>query len=579
MSEVDLEAVVRKHALRNAIEHGRADPKAVSGRVLAERAEFRARAKEVAAIAATVVAEVNAMPADGRSTALASLEAAQGPSHPAAHDIASQPERTAGSLPMLPNAEKGRVVMRFAPNPSGPATLGHARGMTIHWEYKTHYGAKLILRFDDTDPTVKRPMLEAYEWIPEDFRWLCGEPDETIAASERMPLYYRHAEIAIDHGAAYICECEAQVFRDLKEQGLACPHRSQTKAESRDKWHKMAEGGYKPGEAVLRIRTDINHANPALRDWVGIRIARDPHPKVGTQYPAWPLLDFQSAVDDHLTGVTHIIRGKDLRDSTLKQGFLYDALGWKYPNTLYWGRASVHEFGKFSKSILSEAIARGEYEGWDDPRLPTLRALRRRGFRAEAIRSFWLSFGLSEKDVAASMKTLEAENRKVIEPVAARYFFVESPTPIRIVGAPALAAEPPLHPDHPERGVRRLALTPAPDGSVRVEIAAEDGKAITQGSRIRLKDLANLEFEDSGTARYVGNDLAFLKTGARIIQWVPPDGVPTTLRMPTGESVSGLAERDLASERPHAIVQLERIGFARLDSVLEGDVRLYFTHK
>ncbi len=570
-------AVARKFALQNAVLQGRpAIPGAVTGKIMGEFADWRARAKEVGPIVARVVAEVNAMPEDARRTAL----------EEAAPELLEkkQTEAKTHRLPDLPNAGKGSVIMRFAPNPSGPATFGHARGMTIHWQYKERYDAKLILRFDDTDPTVKRPMMEAYDWIPEDFEWLAGKPDEVIFASDRMTLYYEHARELLSLGGGYVCQCTAEDFRNLKNAGEPCPCRPLSTEENLALFTRMVDGEFAAGTAVVRIKTDITHKDPALRDWVGLRIVRDAHPRVGDVYKVWPLLDFQSAIDDHLTGVTHIIRGKDLRDSTMKQRFLYEHFGWAYPEALYWGRVSVHEFGKFSKSILIEAIARGEFEGWDDPRLPTLRALRRRGFQPDAIQNFWVAFGLSEKDIAASIKTLEAENRKVVEPKANRYFFVEDPVPMRVTGVDKLHGEAPLHPDHVEsRGARvfDLAQVPGADG-VDVLVPRADQAAMEPGARVRLKDLANLVLEGPDRGTFAGNDLDFLKRegGARIIHWAPTDGTKARLRLADGSYVAGIAEPALADAKVGDVVQLERVGFARVDARDDAHgTTLYFTHK
>ncbi len=152
------------------------------------------------------------------------------------------------------------------------------------------------------------------------------------------------------------------------------------------------------------------------------------------RHHAWPLLDFQSAIEDHLQGVTHVIRGKDLMDSTRKQTFLYKHMGWTYPETLYWGRVSVHEFGKFSTSMMRRAIESGKFTGWDDPRLPCLAALRRRGYDPGAIRQFWVNMGLTEKDTAVSLANLDAEDGKAIEPGAPRFFFVPDARPVKVDG-------------------------------------------------------------------------------------------------------------------------------------------------
>lgn len=560
--EAAVRTLARKYALENAVKHGgKATAGAVVGKVMSESQDARARAKDVAPLVAAVVADVNAMSPEAQQAAFAEVEST----------LVKKEKEERGPLKPLPNATKGKVVLRLAPNPSGPPHFGHGRGMIITDQYKRMYDGTFILRFDDTDTTVKPPWPPAYEMFVETVTWLTGSaPDRVIYASDHLARYYEVAEEAFRRDGLYVCECEGDAFRALKEKAEPCPHRGRSIEENLAQWRRMLDGDFRRGGAVVRVKTDIAHRDPALRDWVAFRIAEEPHPRVGDKYRVWPLLDFQSAVDDHDEGVTHIIRGKDLRDSTAKQEFLYAHLGWTYPETMYWGRVSVHEFGKFSKSILNKAIEAGEYSGWDDPRLPTFPALRRRGITPDGIRNFWLGFGISEKDVAASTVTLEAENKKVLEPQANRYFFVPDPRELSIAGVDHLEAHAPLHPDRPERGSRHIRLA----GPVHVRIPKEDHK----DGAIRLKDLCNVEVA-AGAGRFEGNDLSWVKQHrAAIVQWVGPDAVPARLVMPDAGVVRGLAEPILAREPVGSVVQLERVGFARVDAH-EPELTLYFAHK
>jgi len=561
--ESTVRALARKYALENAVKFGgQATPGAVVGKVMGEAGDLRARAKEMQPLIAAVVAEVNAMAPDAQKAAFAEVESTL---------VKRERAEREGPLKPLANATKGKVVLRLAPNPSGPPHFGHGRGMVITDEYKRMYDGTFILRFDDTDTTVKPPWPPAYEMFQETVEWLTGRrPDRVIYASDRIERHYEVARQALEMGALYVCECEGDAFRAHKERAEDCPHRGQSAEENLAKWGDMLAGKYRRGTVAVRVKTSMQDKDPALRDWVAFRIAEEPHPRVGDRYKVWPLLDFQSAVDDHDEGVTHIIRGKDLRDSTAKQEFLYEHLGWTYPETTYWGRVSVHEFGKFSKSLLNKAIEAGEYTGWDDPRLPTFPALRRRGFTPEGIRNFWLSFGISEKDVAASQVTLEAENKKVLEPRVNRYFFVPEPRSLSVAGAHELEARAPFHPDHPERGARHVRLA----SPIHVRVPAED----LRDGPLRLKDLANVEVA-AGAARYANNDLAWAKQHrAPIVQWVGPDAVPARLVMPDATVQAGLAEPALAREPVGTIVQLERVGFARVDAH-EPELTLYFAHR
>ncbi len=568
--------LARRFALLNAVEHG-ADPNpgAVMGKLMGEVPELRPHAQHVNPLVQDVVSQVNEVPADERRSILEE----EAPELLEEDDDETPEDQH--PLPELPG-DTSDVVMRFAPNPNGPLTLGHSRGVSILAEYRDRYDGTLILRYDDTDPVIKAPQAEMYDVVADDLRWLAGEPDRVLKASERLGTYYDHARTTIELDGAYVCECTQEAFRELKNAKEACPHRGRSTAENLEAWDRMLEGGYEPGEAVVRVKTDITHKDPALRDWVAFRIvdiAEHPHPITGREFAVWPMLDLQSAVEDHLQGVTHIIRGKDLMDSTRKQRFLYEHQGWTYPETLYWGRVKLHGFGKFSTSQLSQDIAEGRYDGWDDPRLPTLQALRRRGFTPEGIREFWMELGLTEKDVAASSETLDAANRKVVEPQADRFFLVRDPVEVTVATDEPLEGAAPLHPDDPERGVREHHLNPT-DGTVHVLLERADLEAWSPGDRVRLKDLGNIEITGTTTARYIGNDLDILQEGdVDIVHWCPPFHLPVTLLMPDGEQVEGLGEPQLRHEEEGSVVQFERVGFARLDHVGEDGIVAVYAHR
>ncbi len=568
-----LEVIARRFCLQNAIQHeGKCEPKGLIGRVMGGHPEFRSDPRAVAAALEEAGAVVNAMPLEAQKAAL-EVEA------PELLNVQKKEQRK--GLKELPNV-KGKVVLRFAPNPNGPLSLGHSRGVSILAEYQRMYDAELILRFDDTDPQVKPPLWDeargwnGYAMIREDFLWLVGrKPSREVTASDRIPIYQEAARDLIKVGGAYVCDCDAEEWRAKKERKEACVHREGAPEPSLEHFERMVAGATKKGGAVLRIKTDITHKDPALRDWTAFRVvasdAVHPREKAGQipRHNAWPLLDFQSAIEDHLQGVTHVIRGKDLMDSTKKQKFLYDHMGWTYPQTLYWGRVSVHEFGKFSTSMMRRAIEAGKFMGWDDPRLPCLAALRRRGYDPGAIRAFWISLGLTEKDIAVSMENLEAENAKAVDTNALRYFFVPDPQELHVDGLPARIAKPALHPSHPERGTRTLQATRG------VYVSMGDLAA-----RLRLKDLGNIKTGHGDTATYDGDEM---DRSVAIVQWLPTGAaLPFTVIKPeilpedapeeqvaALQHIVGLVE-PAATKEIGKVVQFERFGFVRIESATTG---------
>jgi len=335
------------------------------------------------------------------------------------------------------------------------------------------------------------------------------------------------------------------------------------------RWDKMFDGSYRPEEASLMVKTDLQHPNPAIRDFVGLRIDDTPHPRTGTKYRVYPLMNLAVAVDDHLLDLTHVLRGKDHLNNTYRQEYLYDYFGWRKPVYIHYGRISLEEV-QLSTSKMAEGIKEGLYSGWDDPQLGTLSALRRRGIRPESLRRYWVDVGTKEVDIAFSWKTLYSFNRELIDDSADRYFFVSDPVELPIAGAPVLTARAPLHPEHPERGVRELALGSEP----KVLISADDLKAKPQ--KLRLKDLCNITIKD-GVAQYSGNDLSVLKEGVQIVHWAPSGSPPAEVLMTDGSVVRGVAEKGLASSVGR-IVQLERFCYVRVEQA-SPTIRCVFTHR
>ncbi len=561
----EIKLLIKKYALQNAVKYKKTPQAgAVMGKVMANP-ELRSRAKEITGLVNEVLVEIEQMSHEAREEELKSL------APELIEELKEKKEPDKGLPPLELN---GPLVMRFAPNPNGPPTLGSARGIVVNSEYTRKYHGKLIIRFDDTDPATKRPMLEAYGWYLDDCRWLGAIPDEVVIASDRIPLYYEVAEELIRRDGAYVCFCEQEVFKALKDAKEPCPHREQGVEKNLEFWREMLSGCREEQEAVLRIKTDIAHKDPAIRDWVAFRIIKTPHPRpeVDEKYCAWPLLDFEGAVEDHLLGTTLIIRGKDLADSEKRQRYVYEYMGWTYPKTMHWGRVQIHEFGKLSTSGIKKAIAEGIYTGWDDPRLPTIRAIRRRGIMPEALRKFMIDLGLGETDISLSLDTLYAENRKLVDPVANRYFFVWDPVEMNIEGAEPKIAKAPLHPSR--GGMREIPV------GTTVLVCRNDVDTLKVGERLRLKDLYNIRITGISplTAEFIGTDMDLVKKEkARIIHWAPPDGLKVKVLSPDGE-YTGIGERGIEKELDK-VVQFERFGFVRIDSVNGDDVMAYFTHK
>lgn len=550
-----MKELIVKHVVRNAAKYGKANKKAVIGKIIAENPELRSKAKELLEEIRKTIEWFESLSEEEKEELFRKY-------------VEEKEERVEErKLPPLENV-KGKVVMRFAPNPNGPPTLGSARGIVINHEYAKMYKGKFILRFDDTDPRTKRPMIEAYDWYLEDCEWLGAKPDEVVYASKRIPIYYEYAEKLIEMGKAYVCFCEREEFKKYKDAGEECPHRNTPAEDNLEFWRKMLEGEYKEGEAVLRIKTDMKHKDPAVRDWVAFRIIYESHPLVGDAYFVYPTLDFESAIEDHLLGVTHILRGKDLADSEKRQRYIYEYFGWEYPVVKLWGRVSIHEFGKLSTSSIKKAIEEGKFTGWDDPRLPTLKALRRRGFEPEAIRNFFISLGVGENDVSVSMKNLYAENRKIVDKKANRYFFVWDPVEIEIEGLEEREVEVPLHPNKKDKRVLK--------GERRVYLTRDDFERF-KGKEVRLKDFCNILLRENFKAEFVSFELKEAKKGRNIIHWLPKSQALKCRVLGVERDYEGLVEDNVVKE-VDKVVQFERFAFCRIEKASEESVLAIYTH-
>ncbi|HYS99447.1 MAG TPA: glutamate--tRNA ligase [Thermoplasmata archaeon] len=550
----------RKFALQNAVEHGgKADPKAVLGRLLAEDPSLRTRAREAAAHVERIVGDVNLLSANVQRAELTSL----------APELLEKTRVDAGpkELPPLPGAVDGKAVLRLAPYPSGPLHIGNARAFVLNDAYTKRYHGKLLLVFDDTIGSEEKPLLpEAFDQVREGLDWAGVSYADVLYKSDRIPLHYEWAERLLTTGEAYVCECDAETLRKNREAMRACIHRTQDVDETIAMWKAMLAGEYGEGEAVVRLKTDMAHPNPAFRDRVLFRIAEREHPRVGTRYRVWPMLEFSWAVDDALLGITHVLRGKDLVMEDLMEARIWDVLEVRRrPAFVHFGILRFKDL-ELSKSRYRREIAAGRLAGIDDPRTWTLQSLRRRGIRPAALREFVLSFGLSLNDIEVPAETLYAENRKAIDKDANRYFFVPDPVAVEIAGLPPVKhIHAPLHPDFPGRGVREIRVGP------KVEVAREDFEKF-RGQEVRLKDFCNVVLDHR--AKFVSMENKEIPK----IQWVT-HGVQTHLVMPDASQSRGLAEPLVGSLKVDDVVQFERVGFARIDHVSKAEVRGYFAHR
>ena len=548
--------LILKHTLANAVEHGgKAEVQAVLGRVIAEKPELRNKIKEMIQEIKEVVKEVNSWSAKKQKNQMKKFK------------IKTKKEKVEGELPELPNVVAGKVVMRLAPYPSGPLHIGNARMVLLNDEYAKRYKGKLFLIIDDTIGSEEKFIIpEAYDLILDGLKWLGVKYHEMVYKSGRMEIFYKYAEELIQKNIAYVCVCPEEILRENRKNGVECNCRKNSVESNLDLWKKMFET-FEEGEAVLRLKTDMRYPNPAFRDRVLLRIADRDHPRVDRKYRVWPMLEFSWAIDDHVFGISHILRGKDLVMEDMMEEFIWKKLGWKKSEFVHYGMLNIEE-AKLSKTESRKAIEIGKYSGWDDPRTWSLQSLRRRGIQPEAIRKFIIGMGLSLADVSVPAEILYAENRKIIDSESNRYFAVLNPVRISVENFPKIKeAKIPLHPDFSKRGSRKITV----DGD-KIYVEKNDFEKFER-KEVGLINLLSVKLKKEAeiTSRKV-------KMGIQKIHWVSEPNVKIKVVMPDGSVKEGIAESSIKHLKENQLVQLVRLGFCRVDKI-DKDIVLYYAHK
>ena len=571
MSVEKIRKTARKYALQNAIQfNGTANPKAVAGKVIAAFKDENISPNEIYQISGSACLEVNKIPIEQQIAELEKL---------APELLKKEKKERDFTLPELPNAEKGKVVTRFPPEPNGYLHIGHAKAAIVDHEYARVYDGKFILRFDDTNP--ENAHLKFYDAQKEDLRWLGIEWDEEYHTSDHLGKHYKLAEQLIDQEGAYVCKCPPDAVKDGRFHGKECGCRAVSTEENLDLWKDMISSSVEG--AVLRLKGDMTCVNTAMRDPTLFRIIDKSHPLHGDKYRVWPTYDFAGAVEDSLSGVTHPFRTKEyeLRDECYFH--LLELLKLRKPHLMEFARLSI-EGMPVSKRKIKPLIEKGMVSGYDDIRLPTLRGLEKRGILPEAIKQFVLSQGISKVESSVTFSIVEAINRKIIDPIAKRYFFVQNPIKLVVEDAPIREKTIRLHPTDEKLGARIIKT-----GNTFF-VPKEDIEKINIGDIFRLKDLYNVKIKEKNNeifAEYAGENL--IPDSAKI-QWTAENFVKMSVFVPgllyqNGNynsnslgKVEGFAEEAVSQLETGEIVQFERFGFVRIEKQ-NKTIMGFFAHK
>ena len=567
----DLKKEIRKIALQNAVEHdGKTKDKVVLSKSLGTIPELKNNVKEAIPEIASIVSQVNDMSIEEQKTEIQN-------NFPEILDVKENVKEERVGLPPLEGAENGKVVTRFTPAPNGYPHIGHAKAAIISEEYAKMYGGKLVLRYDDTNSEDIR--LEYWAAIKVGLDWLGIEFDEIKNTSDDIGLLYDKCVEMIKKNYAYVCTCKRNTISKNRKEMVSCECSMGDVKQNEERWERMFKK-YKPGEAIVRFRGDMESKNTVMRDPVLFRINDARHARLAEEHRVWPSYDIAVAVEDSTDGITHALRSKEYELRNELYHAILDALDMRHPKMLEFSRLEFKGM-PVSKRILRPLIDEGKVSSYDDPRLPTLAALERRGITPEAIRKFTLSLSLTKADTLAPFDSLEAFNRKIVDENSIRLFMVKDPKTLTIRNLPNSTVELPNHPSN-KMGTRKVTVEDS------VFLSSDDVKSLKIGDQLRLMGLGNVKITSVNseiTGEFTGDerDVNFMK-----LQWVSQKNahelkilIPQRLFVDDKFNEESLEEIHVYVE-PHYLelrdgeeIQFVRFGYCRKDSSKQA----IFTHK
>ena len=510
----------------------------------------------------------------------------------------------------------GRVQTRFPPEPNGFLHIGHAKAICLDFGIAEEFGGTCYLRFDDTNP--EKEEIRYVEAIKEDVRWLGFDWEDRLAhASDYFEQLHDYAVHLINTGKAYVDSLNAEEIRAWRgtftEPGRESPYRDRSIDENLELFAAMRRGEFEEGEHVLRARIDMASPNMNLRDPTLYRIRKVPHQRTGDDWCIYPMYDFAHTLSDELEGTTHSFCTLEFEDHRP----LYE---WFLDNLPVRNRPKQTEFSRFnlmftimSKRKLARLVAEGHVEGWDDPRMPTLSGMRRRGYPATAIREFVGRIGVTKKDNLIELGALETCVRDDLNASAPRRFGVLRPLKVVIVNYPEDGEEwltAANHPNRPEMGSRQVPLSREiyiergdfmedpprkfrrlrPGGEVRLRYAyivkCEDVIKDASGEVIELhcsydpltrSGMEQAQRKVKGTIHWVSARHALrreVRLYDRLFTTPNPDQGPGDFLQYLNANSLGVLEAALepvlADASPEERFQFERLGYFTLDPVLHA---------
>lgn len=358
----------------------------------------------------------------------------------------------------------GRVHTRFPPEPNGYLHIGHAKAFSLDFGIAEEFGGLCNLRFDDTNPAKEE--IEYIEAIKEDIRWMGYDWDDRLYfASDYFEQLYEFALDLIKSGKAYVDDLSAEEIREyrgtLTEPGVNSPYRDRSVAENLDLFKRMRAGEFEDGARVLRAKIDMASGNINLRDPIMYRILHETHHRTGDEWPIYPTYDFAHGQSDSIEGITHSLCSLEFQDHRPLYDWFLDALEIYHPQQIEFARLNLN-YTLLSKRKLIRLVKEGFVNGWDDPRMPTLSGMRRRGYPPDAIREFLDNIGVAKSDSVVDIALLEHFIRQNLNQHSPRVMGILHPLKVVIVNYPeGLVEEMEAinNPEDPTMGTRKVPFS------------------------------------------------------------------------------------------------------------------------
>ncbi|KAI9269578.1 tRNA synthetases class I, catalytic domain-containing protein [Helicostylum pulchrum] len=385
----------------------------------------------------------------------------------------------------LTDAMMGKVCTRFPPEPSGYLHIGHAKAALLNQYFADTYKGKLIIRFDDTNPSKEKSEYE--ESIKEDLALIGVNSSVVSHTSDFFDQMYELALKLIKDGKAFCDDTEQMAMREERTARIPSKCRDNSIEENLRRFAEMAKGSEEGLKNCLRAKIDYNSPNGTMRDPVIYRCNLTPHHYTGDKWKVYPTYDFACPIVDSLEGVSHALRTNEYRDRNVQYDWMLESLGMRKVTIWDFGRINF-VYTLLSKRKLQWFVDQGLVTGWDDPRFPTVRGIRRRGMTIEALKQYILMQGASQNTLLLEWDKLWALNRKIIDPVAPRYVAVlkEGAVVCNVAGATAEIKEHPVHKKNLELGNKKTHYGP------KVYLDQEDAKSLEDGEEVTLMDWGNV---------------------------------------------------------------------------------------